>query len=120
MKTFDKISVSKRELEVIRFLQTGSNNFWESYYNYDQRKQRFNRPTLTIATWFNKTIKSLHEKGLFLEVPFVFYSKNASWSIMNGFVWMNPGVNASKANFECFTLHDAQMSMKAERNKIII
>jgi hypothetical protein len=30
MRTFDKIQVCKRELEVIRFLQTGSNNFWEA------------------------------------------------------------------------------------------
>lgn len=118
MKTFQKIEVSKRELEVIRFLQTGSNNFVEAYFNYSGRKRRMTRPTWTIATWFNKTIKGLHNKQLFLEIPFIYHSTAAAWADSNGFVWSNPGVNASKANFECFTLHDAQMEMKKEINKI--
>ena len=120
MRTFDKIQVSKRELEVIRFLQTGSNSFWDAYYNYEGRKQRLNRPTWTIATWFNKTIKGLHLKELFLEIPFVYHSVNATWGNSNGFVWQNPGVNGVKANYECFTLHVSQMEMQAERNKILV
>lgn len=119
MRQFDKIPVCKRELEVIRFLQTGSNNFWEAYYNYDQRKQRLARPTWTIATWFNKTIKSLHDKQLFLEIPFIFHSTAACWANINGFVWANPGINGVKANYECFTLQDAVMEQKSELNKII-
>lgn len=34
--------------------------------------------------------------------------------------WQNPGINASKANFECLTIHDAFMEEKSERNKILI
>jgi hypothetical protein len=116
---YQNIEVSKRELEVIQFLQTGSNNFWDAYYQYQGRKQRLNRPTWTIATWFNKTIKSIHEKKLWLEIPFVYHSTNAMWANMNGFVWSNPCLNGSKANFECFTLHDAQMEQKKEMAKII-
>ena len=118
-REFQKIQVCKRELEVIRFLQTGSNNFVDAYFNYHSRKQRITRATWTIAIWFNKTIKSLHLKGLFLEIPFIYHSTAAIWADSNGFVWSNPGLNASKANFECFTLHDAQMEQKSEMNKII-
>lgn len=71
-------------------------------------------------TWFNKTIKGLHSKGLFLEIPFVLDTK-ANWEgSWYGYYWANPGINASKANFECFTIHNSQMEMKAERNKIIL
>lgn len=116
---YQNVEISKKESEVIKFLQTGSNNFVEAYFNYTGRKQRITRPTWTIATWFNKTIKSLHEKQLFLEIPFIYHSTAAKWADTCGFVWSNPGINASKANFECFTLHDAKMELKKELNKII-
>lgn len=117
-REYQKIEVCKREMEVIRFLQTGSNNFWEAYYIYTQRKQNF-RNVLPIVTWFNSTIKSLHSKGLFPEIPFILDTK-ANWDgSWYGYFWMNPGINASKANFECFTLHDAAMEQRAEINKII-
>jgi len=118
MRQFDKIPVCKRELEVIRFLQTGSNNFWEAYYSYTGRKRKF-ADVLSIVTWFNTTIKGLHSKGLFLEVPFIYHTTVRIKGSWYGYVWANPGINASKANFECFTLHDAQMEMKSEQNKIL-
>ena len=113
------VEVSKKEKEVILFLQTGSNNFVEAYFNYLHRKQRMTRPTWTIATWFNKVIKSLHNKNLFTEVPFIYHSTAAKWADNNGFVWMNPGVKGSKSNFQALTLHDAEQEFIAEKNKII-
>lgn len=113
------VKVSKKEKEVILFLQTGSNNFVEAYFNYLHRKQRMTRPTKTIVTWFNSVIKSLHNKGLFKEVPFIYYSKAATWENTNGYVWMNPGVRGSKSNFQALTLHDAEQEFLAEKNKII-
>lgn len=111
-RVYQNIELTKKQDEVIAFLETGSNKFWDAYYNYNGRKKRTNRPTLTISSWFNKTIKSMHEKGLFKEIPFVLH--------YNGlFIWQNPGVNASKANFECLTLHDAAMEEKAALSKII-
>jgi len=110
---YQGIEICKREGEVISFLQTGSNNFWNAYYNYHSRKLRGNRPTLTICSWFNYTIKTLHQKKLFLNVHFVL--KFGSYN----FSWINPGVNASRANFQALTLHDTQMKMKAEIKKII-
>jgi len=116
---YQGIVISKKESEVIKFLQTGSNEFHKAFYIYTQRKQNF-RNVLPIVTWFNSIIKSLHSKGLFLEIPFVIHSTKMNWSSSwYGYFWMNPGINASKANFECFTLHDAQMEMKSEQNKII-
>jgi len=32
---------------------------------------------------------------------------------------MNPGINASRANYQAITLHDAVMDQKREINKII-
>ena len=119
MKEFDKIQVCKRELEVIRFLQTGSNNFWEAYYSYTHRRQNI-KNALTTVTWFNKTIKSLHNKGLFLEVPFVYHSPKANFTgSWYGYFWLNPGLNGVKANYECFTLQDAHMEHRQELNKVI-
>ena len=119
MRIFDKIQVCKRELELIRFLQSGSNNFWEAYYSYTGRKQNF-RNVLPIVTWFNSTIKSLHSKGLFLEVPFIVDTRTNWEGSWYGYLWLNPGLNGVKANYECFTLHDSQMEMKMERNKILV
>lgn len=116
---FQGVEITKKESEVIYFLQTGSNEFWNAYYIYNNRKQRFSRPTWTIATWFNKVIKSLHSKELWLEIPFIYHSTSAVWANMNGFVWSNPGINSQKANYECLTLHDAVMEQKFEMNKII-
>ena len=119
LRKFDKIIVSKREMEVINFLQTGSNDFWKSYYIYMHRKQNV-RNVLTIVTWFNSIIKSLHSKEVFLEIPFVIYAPKAKWSgSYYGYYWANPGINASKANFECFTVQDAVMEERSLRNKVI-
>lgn len=113
-RKYQNVQLSKKETEVVAFLETGSNNFWEAYYNYEGRRKRFDRPTLTTATWFNKVIASLHKHDIFKEIPFVLsYQKSM-------FIWQNPGINASKANFECLTLHDAFMEEKSERNKILI
>jgi hypothetical protein len=109
--------LSKKESEVVLFLQTGSNNFWDAYYNYETRKKRMDRPTLTIVSWFNSTIKGLHTKKLFTFIPFVLKFKNNGSSYQ--FVWMNPGVNASKANYQALTLHDAYMEHKIESKKIL-
>lgn len=124
LRKFDKIIVCKRELEVIRFLQTGSNSFWDAFYSYTHRKKKF-RDVLPVVSWFNSTIKSLHSKGIFLEIPFVISTSKGNSALMNwdgnwyGFYWVNPGINASKANFECFTIQDAVMEERSLRNKII-
>lgn len=108
---YNGVEVSKRDFELIQFIQTGSNNFQEAYWISQHRKPRFGDMRF-YASWFNRTLKNLHKKGILKEIPFVY-------QVSNGFIWANPGINASKANFECITLHDAEMEMKAERNKIL-
>lgn len=110
---YNGVEVSKRDWELIQFIQTGSNNFTEAYYIYAGRKPRKNPDVRFFASWFNRTLRKIHIKGLLAEIPFVY-------KIGNGYVWSNPGINASKANFECLTLHDAQMELKSELNKILV
>ena len=110
---YNGVSISKRDYELMQFIQTGSNNFTEAYFVYENRKtNKIRYDTRFYASWFNRTLKRIQKKGLLREIPFVY-------KMGNGWVWANPGINASKANFECLTLHDAQMEMKAEINKII-
>jgi hypothetical protein len=111
---YQGVEICKREEEVIRFIETGSNNFWDSYYNYSSRKKRLNRPTLTIKSWFNKTIRGLQDKELLMEIPFVLGGDKGL-----PYIWANPGLNASKANFECITLQDDFQEQKGQYNKII-
>jgi hypothetical protein len=112
-RKYRNAQLSKKETEVVQFLETGSNNFWDAYYNYEGRKKRLDRPTLTTATWFNKVIASLHRHDIFKEIPFVLRFQN------NMFIWQNPGINASKANFQALTLHDAYMEESLLKKKII-
>lgn len=116
MKTIYKyngIEISKRDYELIQFIQKGTNNFPDAYYIYKHRKPRKNPDIQFFASWFNRSLKRIQKKDLLLEIPYVY-------KIAGGYVWSNPGINASKANFECFTLHDAQMEMKSEMNKMIV
>jgi hypothetical protein len=114
IRKYQSIEVSKKEYEVIQFIETGSNNFWDSYYNYNGRKKRLNRPTETIKSWFNRSISGLHKKGLLMEIPFVLGGNNGL-----PYIWANPGLNASKANFECITIQDQFQESVSEYNKII-
>lgn len=109
---YNGVEISKREYELIQFIQKGGNNFTEAYYIYKNRKPRKSYDVQFFASWFNRTLKRIQKKGLLKEIPFVY-------KIAGGYVWGNPGINASKANFECHTLHDAQMEMKSEQNKIL-
>jgi hypothetical protein len=87
-RNYQGIKLCKREIELIQFLQSGSNNFKKAFYIYKHRKQRIKTDTKVINSWFNRTLLSLHKKSLMLNIPFI-------W---NGIKWMNPGVEASKAN----------------------
>lgn len=115
MKSFKNylgVQLSKNQSDLVDFLQTGSNNWWEAYYLWRFRKKRTGKPTIQLANWFNKVLKSIHKKRILKEIPYVLHCAN-------GFIWANPGINANKANFECFTLHYAQMEIKSELKKII-
>jgi hypothetical protein len=115
MKTIYKyngVEISKRDWKLIQFIQTGNHNFTEAYYVYEKRKPRKNYDVRFFASWFNRTLKNIQRKGILREIPY-------AYEVAEGWVWLNPGINASKANFQCLTLHDAQMELKAKMNKII-
>jgi len=84
----------------------------DAYYIYKNRKVHTDYDIKFYASWVNQTLKNLHKKELLQEIPFVY-------KIAGGYIWSNPGINTSKANFECHTLHDAQMELKSEISKII-
>ena len=86
-RQYQGVQLSKKESELIKFLQTGSNDYTEAYFIYEHRKRSINRDYRKLQSWFNSTLKSLHEKGLAQNIPFV----------LRG-MWVNPGIEASKAN----------------------
>lgn len=109
---YNGVNISKRDYELIQFIQTGSNELPRAYWISEHRKPRFGDLRF-YASWFNRSLKRIQNKGLLKEIPFAYRANGDCW------VWANPGINASKANFECVTLHDAQMELKSEMNKII-
>jgi len=109
---YQKIPVSKKESEVINFLETGSNNFWDAYYMYKNRKKVIDRPSLTIKSWFNSILKNLKSKGLFCETPFVIWTNKV-------FLWNNPGIKGNKAEFICESIQEDVQDLRVEINKII-
>ena len=78
-------TLCKREKELKSWLERGSNNWHESYFEYAGRRQNIVRPIRTIKSWFNRTLKSLKGKGYFPSVGFVFES-----DIELGLRWVNP------------------------------
>ena len=85
--------MSKKERELIEFLQTGSHNWPDAFYVYKNRRkvQRYEARAVLQRkerSWFNRTLMRLHSKGLMQHIMFV-------WP---GVAWHNPGVESAKAN----------------------
>ncbi len=78
-RQYHGVQLSKKESELIQFLQTGSNDWWNAYYIYECRKQpkgfRYgkysNSPRLVEKSWFNRALMRLHQKNIALNIPFV-------------------------------------------------
>ncbi len=86
-RLYQGFQLSKKESELIQFLQTGSNDFQRAFYIYKHRKKSIS-DSRKITSWFNSTLKKLQQKSIALNIPFI-------W---DGIKWVNPGVEASKAN----------------------
>ncbi|MCH8067824.1 MAG: hypothetical protein IID16_00925 [Candidatus Marinimicrobia bacterium] len=80
--------MSKKESELVEFLQTGSNDFKEAYYIYKHRKRKLEKDQRKIISWFNRTLMKLQMKHIASNIPFI-------WE---GIKWSNPGIEASKAD----------------------
>lgn len=110
-RKYQGIDVPKNQAAIIDFIQSGSNEFQKAYA-LSGKKNKGIKLVLFYASWFNRQLKRLHKRNLFMDIPYVYHVKD-------GFIWMNPGVNGSKANFQALTLQDANMELKAEQAKII-
>ena len=86
-RQYHGVSLSKKESELIQFLLTGSNDFTKAYYIYKHRRRSVVYDQRKITSWFNKTLRRLQNKGLATNIPFILAD-----------MWVNPGVEASKAN----------------------
>ena len=86
-RIYQGVQLSKKESELMQFLHTGSNDFTRAFYIWENRKKKL-RDSKVIQSWFNRTLKSLKNKGLVRNIPFVYSSIR----------WLNPGIEASKAN----------------------
>jgi hypothetical protein len=107
-QTYYGLEIPKNQMAIIRFLQSGSNDITKAY-SMSNKKVQGVKSYIFYASWFNNQLKRLHARGLFFEIPYVY----------KGIMWINPGVNGSKANFQAITLHDANMEFKRELNKIV-
>ncbi len=87
-RQYHGVSLSKKESELIQFLQTGSNDYRKAFYIYEHRKVNIEIDQRKITSWFNRTLKRLHGKNIALNIPFI-------WKAVK---WNNPGIEASKAN----------------------
>ena len=87
-RQYQGVQLSKKESELIQFLQTGSNDYKKAFYIYENRKVNIETDQRKITSWFNKTLSKLKEKHIALNMPFI-------WK---GIKWSNPGIEASKAN----------------------
>ena len=100
---FNGVEISKRQNAFIRFIQKGTNDFVQAFSETERKPT--SRDIRFYASWFNRTLKQLQGKSLLFDIPYVY-------RMGNGWVWSNPGIRGNKANFECLTLHDAQMELK--------
>ena len=86
-RQYQGVQLSKKESELIEFLQTGSNDYTKAFYVFENRVRRFEKDYRKIQSWFNCTLKKLQKKDIALNIPFVLAD-----------MWVNPGIEASKAN----------------------
>lgn len=104
-RNYKGVQLSKKESELITFLQTGSNFWMEAFFIYKQRRYNLNRDVKSIRSWFNSTLSKLKRKGLMSHIPFV----------IEGIGWMNPGVEASKANLVIEQKHQHTHELKVQK-----
>lgn len=111
-RQYHGVQLSKKESELIEFLQTGSDDFWKAFYVYKHRsKGKSVKDDLRKEqSWFNKTLRSLKDKGLCENIPFVIHHS----------LWRNPGLKASKAEFKAITLQEQKQEFFERQKQIIV
>lgn len=108
-KTIQEIAVPKKAFELYRWLEKGSDEWWDAYYEYPHRVMRWNLDSRRNSSWFNKALKQLKAVGICKEVPFVL--------VGSPFPWRNPGVksNGQELKAEIIYLTDGERKIKTSR-----
>lgn len=107
-RIYQGVPLSKKESELVQWLQKGEHTWADAFYMYKQRRTKPGHKKLyggrKEMAWFNRTLIRLHAKGLCKSIPYV-----------NGhFKWRNPGINASKASFVALSIQQTNHDLKGE------
>lgn len=112
-RIYQGVQLSKKESELVQWLQRGEHTWWDAFYMYPQRRKptRLDRNVggLKERSWFNRTLTTLQKKGLCTNIPHIY----------TGLPWRNPGINASKANLVAMSVQDVNVEAVEKRKKII-
>jgi hypothetical protein len=110
-RQYQGVQLSKKESELIQWLQKGEHDWFNAFYVYVNRKKNLKATTsLKERSWFNKTLAGLHAKKLCLNIPF----------ILNGLKWRNPGIAANKANFVALSIQQVNHEAVGELHRAAI
>jgi hypothetical protein len=103
-RQYQGVQLSKKESELVQWLQKGEHSWVDAFYMYSGRKKpkRVVASRLKERVWFNSTLEKLHNKGLCKNIPF----------IVDGFAWRNPGITSNKSNFTALTLQEVNVETK--------
>lgn len=108
-REYQGIKLSKKESELVEFIQSGSNEWIDAYYIYKGRRNKGMQDPRKHRSWFNKTLAAIKKRGIGENIPFIY----------DGLAWMNPGVVGSKAGFVALTIQDNFRENKELIKKII-
>jgi len=109
-RQYQGVQLSKKESELITWIQKGSNNYTQAFYEYPNRRKKGGIKTTSQkeTSWFNKTLKGLKSKGFCLNVPFA----------LPLLAWFNPGITNDTSQLKSETLQEDFQENRIERKKI--
>lgn len=106
---YQGVKLSKRQAELIDWLQRGRHDYEQAFYQYkSRRKNAIADARGRTRTWFNNTLKTLKRMGLCENIPYV----------LRHITWHNPGLAASKAEFTSLSIQDEFREHKQVRDVI--
>ncbi len=112
-RQYQGVQLSKKESELVEWLQRGEHDWYDAFYVYPQRRKPKGKKAIRVGnlkerSWFNSTLATLQLKGLCRNIPFVY----------TGLKWKNPGIEASKANLVAMAIQETNFDKGAQRHVI--
>jgi hypothetical protein len=108
-RQYQSVQLSKKESELVQWLQKGEHDWFQAFYVYADRRKSSKPDTRKERSWFNRTLSSLYAKYLCKNIPF----------IIDGIKWRNPGITTNKANFVALTLQETNVELASQINRAI-